>query len=111
LNIRISRGVVFESSRLEEDLIMTKCNSRHSPTTKTPVERRERTPHRSGQEYEYGETPQTGLGDAGVGADPDRGCARHAPHGSPRIDRELEDEEELRSETTPLQQGVRERNN
>jgi hypothetical protein len=55
---------------------MTKCNSRHSPTTKVPLEERTRTPHRSGQEYEYGETPETGLADAGVGADPDRQCAR-----------------------------------
>jgi len=34
--------------------------------------------HRSGQEYEYGETPQTGLGGGGTGADPSKQNARHA---------------------------------
>jgi len=36
----------------------------------------ERRPHRSGQEYEYGETPETGLGGGGVGSDPDKAYAR-----------------------------------
>jgi hypothetical protein len=88
----------------------TKCNTRHAKSQEPPIEERERTPHRSGQEYEFGETPETGLGDSGVGADPDRQCARHAPNSSDRIDRDLEDEEELRRETTPLQQGMRTRN-
>ena len=89
---------------------MTKCSTRHAPSTDVPLDERERKPHRSGQEYEYGETPETGLGDAGVGADPERQCARRAPASASRIDRELEDEEEQRKEATPLQQGMRTRN-
>jgi hypothetical protein len=60
---------------------MTRCNTRHTPTDKTPLDERKRVPHRSGQEYEYGETPETGLADAGVGADPDRACARTSAPG------------------------------
>ncbi|HYB98423.1 MAG TPA: hypothetical protein VEC57_04740 [Candidatus Limnocylindrales bacterium] len=37
-----------------------------------------KTGHRSGQEYEYGETPETGLGGGGVGADPSKQNARHS---------------------------------
>ncbi|HYC53589.1 MAG TPA: hypothetical protein VEL28_01420 [Candidatus Binatia bacterium] len=36
------------------------------------------TGHRSGQEYEYGETPETGLGGGGKGADPSKQNARHS---------------------------------
>lgn len=55
---------------------MTKRNSRHESTTKTPLDQRERQPHRSGQEYEYGETPQTGLGGGGTATDPSKQNAR-----------------------------------
>jgi hypothetical protein len=59
-----------------KEYVMAKCNSRDSETTKEPLEQRKRTPHRSGQEYEYGEVPETGLGGAGGGADPNAQCAR-----------------------------------
>ena len=89
---------------------MTKSSKPRPQADSQSSERRERQPHRSGQEYEYGETPETGLGDAGVGADPSRQNARHAPRSAPHIDPELEDEEELRREPTPLQEGMRTRN-
>jgi|SRR6185369_140118 len=59
-----------------KEIAMSKCDSRHTSTTKIPLDKRERHPHQSGQEYEYGETPQTGLGGAGAGSDPDAQCAR-----------------------------------
>lgn len=44
-----------------------------------------RQPHRSGQEYEYGETPETGLGGGGVGADPSKAHARHSARPTSQI--------------------------
>jgi len=67
---------------------MPKCNSRHTNTTRVPLEQRERHPHRSGQEYEYGETPETGLGGAGVGTDPDKQCAHHSEPAASELARE-----------------------
>lgn len=63
--------------------------SRKDPSSKssekTPVQRK---PHRSGQEYEYGETPETGLGGGGVGADPSKAHARHSERPASDIARE-----------------------
>src|SRR5205085_8244493 len=72
-----------------EENAMPKCNSRHTSTTKVPLDKRERHPHRSGQEYEYGETPETGLGGAGVGTDPETQCAHHSE--TPRSEAARED--------------------
>lgn len=55
---------------------MPSGNSRHSESTRVPVEKRRRTPHRSGQEYELGETPRTGLGGEGDAIDLNAQCAR-----------------------------------
>ena len=62
-----------------------KDSSSKSSEEKKPVERK---PHRSGQEYEYGETPETGLGGGGVGADPRKAHARHSEQPASDIARE-----------------------
>ena len=41
---------------------MPKCDWKQPSTTHTPLDKRERHPHRSGQECEHGETPETGRG-------------------------------------------------
>jgi hypothetical protein len=92
---------------------MPRCNSRDSETTKVPLMDRERHPHRSGQEYEYGETPETGLGGAGVGTDPDKQCAHHSPDDdhSIRGERDATDQLEQEDEAETRQGGGSSENN
>jgi hypothetical protein len=78
-------------SREDEESTMTTQHPRKSSDSKSS-ESEERQPHRSGQEYEYGETPETGLGDAGVGTDPDRQNARHAPRSGTHLEPVVDDQ-------------------